>query len=104
MTTGVDRLDILFSVQRALLGEVRPNLRVVTANYDDSHVVISFYFDGPVSDDDRETASEIETEVIAYFPPAIKIAANCIRVDAPERITDGGLWIYARKEPPISGG
>jgi hypothetical protein len=101
MTAGVTRLDVLFSVQRALLGEVRPNLRAVTANYDDCHVLVTLYFDGPISDGDRETTSEIETEVIAYFPSTIEVRANWIRADAPGRIDDAGLWIFARKEPEL---
>jgi hypothetical protein len=91
------RTRILLSVQRALLGEVSANLRAVTA-HDDELVLVVFYFDGPISEEDAETVSVIHTEIIADFFPEVEVEVKCVRLDAPTRIEDDGLRIYRRKE------
>jgi hypothetical protein len=60
---------LCWSVPAALVGEVTPNLVSVTAGVDGNTIRVIFYYDGPPSDDDIETARVATTEVIADFPP-----------------------------------
>jgi hypothetical protein len=45
----------LLSVQRALSGEVSPPLRGVTVGWYDYVIQLRSYFDGPISEEDRES-------------------------------------------------
>lgn len=93
------RCEVLLSLQRALLGEVSPNLRAVTVSYTDSSVQFEAYFDGEISDEDREAMSMVETEVMADFPSSHVITHEVKRLDAPALIPKDRTWAYYRKEP-----
>jgi hypothetical protein len=99
--SGTDprRCEVLLSLQRALLGEVTPRLRAVTVKYAESSVHFEAYFDGEVSDEDRESMSLVETEVMADFPSDHLITHEVIRLDAPALIPKDRTWVYYRKEP-----
>jgi len=93
---------VLLSLQRALLGEVTPNLRVVTVTYDLESIHFDAFFDGPIGDEEREGMSLVETEVLAEFPATHKITHGVIRLDAPAPLPKDRIWVYYRKEP-VSG-
>ncbi len=59
---------VLVSLQQALLGEVSERLRAVTVSYDDKSVHFDCIYDGEIRDDDHESMSCVETELIALFP------------------------------------
>ena len=61
------RVSVLLSVQRALLGEVSSRLRAVRVSYDETNIRIVASFDGKITEADRESMSEVETEVYADF-------------------------------------
>jgi hypothetical protein len=86
------------SIQRALLGEISPRLRAVVFSIAGRELDIRFYFDGPISDEDIESASCVETEIIADYEAEDIITVRCIRLDAPETIADAGVWVYQRRE------
>ena len=44
------RVRLLLSIQRALLGEVTPNIRAVTAQIDTQTIVLHWIIDGEISD------------------------------------------------------
>jgi hypothetical protein len=102
------RVSILLSVQRALWDEVGPALRGVTVGWDERSIRIVCYFDGPISEEDRESMSCVETEVIADFSEDERIRLECVRLDAPAPMPMLGDWVYVRREPaavePIGGG
>lgn len=86
------------SLQRALLGEVSPNLRAVVFSMTGLVIDARFYFDGPISQEDEETVSCVETEVLADYEPGYTVTAHCIRLDFPAPINDDGVWVYLRQE------
>ena len=86
------------SIQRALLGEVAEELRAVVLSVDGHDVDIRFYFDGPVSEANADSASCVETEILADFEAEDTISVRCIRQDAPNEIIDEGVWVYQRRE------
>ena len=97
------RRTVLLSLQTALLGEVPPNLRGVTCDWDasTSALVIRCIFDGKILEEDRESMECVETEVIADFPEDYQVRLECIRRDAPQLLQTDMLleWVYQRREP-----
>lgn len=86
------------SAQRALLGEVGPAMRGALLSVNGTQIDLRCYFDGPIEPADIESVSCAETEMMADFEPKQSVSAKCIRVDAPLRISDDGVWIYLRRE------
>jgi hypothetical protein len=93
--------DLILSFSRAMLGEVPWALRRVTARVQRKTIKVQFVFDGPISDDDRDSGGCIAAEVIADFPEHM-IDEEYLRLDEPQEIPFlGEEWrvIFQRKEP-----
>lgn len=92
---------IRLSLQRALLCEVSPNLRMVTYDWDEGKQVIHiyFYFDGKISDDDFDSTNCVGGEVVGDFPDHVQVEEHCIQLDFPERLPQDKPSVYRRKEP-----
>ncbi|NMO16664.1 hypothetical protein HPC49_13400 [Pyxidicoccus fallax] len=86
------------SAQRAFLGEVPPAMRAAVLSVDGNDIEVRCYFDGAIAPADIESVSVAETEMMADFEPEHSVGVRCIRLDAPEPITDDGVWIYFRRE------
>lgn len=91
--------QLRFSVQRALLGAVTPNLRGVTVGWGDGTIRLRFYYDGAISEEDEEQARCVGTEVIADFWSPWTIEEEIVRHDAPQPMERLAAWVYLRKEP-----
>jgi hypothetical protein len=93
------RVRLLLAIQRALLGEVTPNIRAVTAQIDAQTILLRWIIDGEVSDSLRRDLSAVATEVVADFATH-QIAGELIRCDASHVMDE--LYLdavaYARKE------
>jgi hypothetical protein len=85
-------------LQVALFGEVSPALRAVGFNLRDRRVTLVFYYDGPISEEDQESASCMETEMIAALPQDAQVVSEVIRFDAPGRMPPPDRWVYSRRE------
>lgn len=105
MTDADIRLNLLLSVQAALLFAVPPTLRAVTCGWQGTEVKLRFVFDGPITEDDEEGARIVGTEVVAAFPPPWTLAEEIKRVDHPADLKAGALplWVFARKEYTTKG-
>jgi hypothetical protein len=77
--------SLILSANQALLGQVSGSLRSVQAEYRESGINLYCYFDGEISEDDREAMSLVSTYVAADFPDHM-VNEHCIRVDAPESV------------------
>ncbi len=99
MTTINLRTEVLLSLQAALLDEITPNIRGITCGWNDSLITIHSYFQGEISEDDRESMECIATEVIANFPEH-RIDIESKKLDMLESLTPYSLsaWVYRRKE------
>jgi hypothetical protein len=86
-------------MQFALLREITPNIRGITCGWDESKIMINFYFDGEFTEDEQESMECVATEVIASIPK-LKIEVECRRIDTPEPLDSYKLldWVYLRKE------
>ncbi|WP_422403355.1 hypothetical protein [Pseudomonas sp. GZD-209] len=100
MGTVIDNPVVMarLSLQRALLGEVSKKLRAVVFSVSGEALDIRFYFDGEVEERDIESASCVETEVLADYEESFKVCARTFRLDAPEPIDDDGIWVFRRNE------
>lgn len=99
MTVSSQRaVEARLSIQKALLGEVSPHLRAVVLSVARKQIDVRFYFDGVISEEDEESVSCIETEILADFEPDFTICAEAIRLDCPLPIVDDGFWVYQRRE------
>lgn len=93
------RVDVALSLQRALLGEVFPALRAVTASASANLVSFRAYIDGEPHPDDLESLSCVSAEFAADFESGVYVDYEVLRVDAPARIHDSDWWIFRRREP-----
>ena len=99
MTTDtIERTDIMLSVQRALLGNVTSNLRGVAVDWDDRLIHLVCYYNGVISDDDRETMSCAHTEVVADFIDHKPVQMTLERLDTPNKMNGFRAWAFLRKE------
>ena len=93
------QVRLLLSIQRALLGEVTPNIRAVTASIDEGTITLRWIIDGEITDDFRRDLSAVGAEIVADFE-SHQIAEEFLRCDAPRLIRD--LYLdqiaYVRKE------
>ena len=64
----ISRVDMILSINRALLGEVSCTLRKVNFAYDDNFIYFQFFYDPDLDDDDRDSASTIAGNVSSDFP------------------------------------
>lgn len=96
-------ITVKLSLQRALLGEVSDNLRMVAADCNDEQnkITVFFYFDGEISPQNAESANCICAEVSGDFDETTSICDTPIRLDFPERLPPHSLTAYLRQEPSL---
>lgn len=90
--------EVLVAMQQALLGEVSARLRAVAVFYDDESIEFTCYFDGNISEEDQESMSCVETELMAVFPGNHSINYSLHRIDYPGLIPKDGIWVFLRRE------
>lgn len=91
-------IDARLSIQRALLGAVSAKLRAVVFSIEGRHIDVRFYFDGLIEEADDESASCVETEILADYESEDTVTVKRIRIDSPSLICDDGVWVYHRRE------
>jgi len=89
---------VLLTLQQALLGEVSARLRVVTVSYDDTSIHFECFYDGEITEEDRESMMCVETELIAVFPETDRITHQILRKDYPGAIPKNCTWVFFRAE------
>lgn len=94
----VTRALVLLSLQRALLGEVFPALRVLTVDWSDAAVKFWAYVDGALRSEDAESLSCVSAAVAADFWPGVDIDYEIVRCDSPSPIRDARTRVFARRE------
>jgi hypothetical protein len=96
------RLRVLLSVQRALVGEVTPQMRFIAVEFSAARIHIIVWHDGAMCAADREQFDACAlTDVAADFwppdgdpVPSVEFA----RCDYPERPQFRGELVYGRRE------
>ncbi|MCX6989857.1 MAG: hypothetical protein NTX49_02145 [Chlamydiae bacterium] len=92
-------INVLLSMQRALLGVVTPSLRAVVIDVDtvDKILFFNFFYDGEINDDLFDLASIACTEASANFPE-YQVRDVIEQVDYPKAINVKGDYAFLRKE------
>ena len=90
--------EVLVSLQQALLGEISSSLRAVTVSINEKNIKFDCYYDGRISDDDAESMSVVETEIMASLGDQYTISYDVRRLDYPTLIPKDARWVYHRKE------
>ncbi|MCW0380213.1 hypothetical protein NB697_003059 [Xanthomonas sacchari] len=95
------RTALLLSLQRALLGEVHPQLRQASIEADQARRVVRlrFEYDGPPMEAPRESCSCAATEVIADFPASWDLEEVHVAVPMPAPLQPLQHVAYRRAEP-----
>jgi hypothetical protein len=96
MTLGKERA--LLAIQQSLLGEVSVSLRAVTIRVSDDHLHFDSYYDGPIDENDVESMSCVETELIAGLPESIRVTHSLHRTDSPSTLPKTDTFAYLRRE------
>jgi hypothetical protein len=94
----MDDRQLRLVLQVALLGEVGPALRAVAYHLEPDRITLAFYHDGLISDDERESASCVGTELMAALPDSITVSEELIRCDYPQRIPQDLPQVFHRRE------
>jgi len=96
---------LLLSAQRALLGEIMPELRAVSVNYNNQNkiLVVNFYYDCTITDAIYDLSSCIITEISADFSPdqLSSIDENILEWRYPQKIPENGVFVYFREEADL---
>ena len=93
------RIHVLLSIQKALLGNIFPSLRGITVAYKNAPTIhIKCYLDKIISDEDRETIEVFYTEVTSDFSQEYKFIFETERIDFPVKLVILDEWVYLRKE------
>lgn len=87
----------LLNMSRALWNEVSSTLRAVRLKWNKDRVHIYFYYDGEISELDRESSECIATEFIASYYE-YELIVDIIRLDYPLPIPRDGYLVYYRSE------
>jgi len=100
MSGTFDRPMLLLSLQRALLGEVRAELRQASIEADTTSktVRLRFEYDGPPSEQALESCSCSAAEVIADFPAQWQLDEQHLTVPAPAPLESLAHVAYRRHE------
>ncbi|MDR3625086.1 MAG: hypothetical protein P4L16_08130 [Chlamydiales bacterium] len=91
---------IMLSLQRALLCQVPPNLRMVAVDWNEEieEIVIYFYFDNKITDEEKEIACDVSGEVSGDFNYDVQIIDKCIYLNKSKTLPQHMCSIYRRKE------
>lgn len=91
----------MLSVQRALLGAIKPHMRAILVGFDEESIYIKSVVDQSVTEEDREDLSIIGGEILADFPFINSIVEECsFSNDKPSALTINSFkgFAYMRYE------
>ena len=96
-------LSILCYAQRALLGNITPNLRAIYVLIkNDTSLKLVLYYDNPPSEDEEELASLIDTNIFSDFSPFVYDTGYIVKVlPFPDTIPQEGYCVYRRYENDV---
>ena len=79
------RVTLLLEIQRAILGRVTPNLRMVTADGNEDEIHLIFYYNDEISEEENEMAEDASTEIISGFSNQT-LNLEIIRLASPKKM------------------
>ena len=93
-------LNVLGAVQKALIGNVTPNLRAVYLIINsDCDFELIFYYNNNLSEEEEELPSLVDTEFMSDFPSPTFITKFTIKIlPQPQVVPNDGFCVYKRYE------
>ena len=99
----INRINLILSGNRALFGEIRPNMRQVSIEYlkNERKMVLHFFYDSPPTQDDLDNDVEgtISCEMSCDFPQELTWEEKSYIIPYPARIPNKGIPLFGRYEP-----
>jgi hypothetical protein len=94
------RSEFLLVAQRAILGEITPNVRSVSGALCESLVTVRYILDGEIAEEDRERLACTATEILAATEDPWMLEDQFLRVDQPDPLSSHELplLVYRRHE------
>lgn len=80
-----NQYNLAFLTREELKGITIPNLRGISAYWENNTAIITFYFNGEINEFEREAASDLCTYIISHFPNAF-LEEKYIRLDYPAQL------------------
>ena len=93
-------IAIRLSLQRALLCEISSNLRMVAVDWDNNkiEIILYFYFDGFISQENKDSVNCITGEFSGDFDQEAKMIEKSIRWDFPKELPLHMCTVFRRLE------
>ncbi|GEM_PF-5403771 len=85
------------SIQWALKGNT-PDTLLEVRFQNGPNIILEFVFDGPIQEDDRETASIAETEILSDLPTPLAVASDGRFIEMKDATP--GLQVAFRRDSP----
>lgn len=94
-----NHIEEILTLNRALWGRVSPQLRKVNIAWNNKKGQLSFYYDGEISEEDRQLSESVRKEFLDYYPD-YELQLEIIRLDLPHWLpqNDEGRELYRRRE------
>jgi hypothetical protein len=96
----INQSELRLSAQRALLGRIYADMRLIKVKAIGGNILLSVVLDGEPSEAIREDIAAATAEIIADFPAAAKIEerfhVTSQPIPAENVLTEG--WVYRRAE------
>jgi len=86
---------LYWSIKSSLLGEEFPKLIDIAFEWRDNHIVIYFYHDGKLSDDDTEKYSDVTGEVISHYDSPVMIGENFLEWASSKPLPNREHWFFS---------
>ncbi len=94
------REQVLLYLLRALWGMITPDVRAVRASWANGRAAATFVYDHPVTEAEWDVVREVETEVIADFPPDVPTDFTAVFLPDGQlpALQPDSWWVYVRRE------
>lgn len=86
--------EIINSLNDALKGELFPNLRGITVDWDKNTLYFVAYVNGAITESMIEHVDNMETYFLSHMSEYFKTHFEIKRIDFPEKIKCLKTWIY----------
>lgn len=77
--------QVRLQIQRALLGEIGPNMREILVGWGDDWIHFICIVDGPIQERDEESMSLVESLLYADYSVHHELSHEVVRVDFPKK-------------------
>lgn len=94
-----NHIEEILTLNRALWGRVSPQLRKAVISWNNRKGLLVFYYDGKISEEDRQLSESVRNEFLDYYPD-YELQLEIIRLDLPHWLprNDEERPLYRRRE------